>query len=217
MESPEDEGAGHESRAGRAGAAAEAEEDQSGPQGGGAEQCHGEDRGEQEAVEQVDGDPGPGQRQYRGHPVGRAPELAALEGERGREDGEGGPDRDHLVEVEPGPRLGDQEGDDEGDPDGVEQPGAAPPEEVGAAVAVVEQSEKQGQPDRDGGLENGRFALDQDGRGVHGSMLTREGGVGLGRGVAVGSWGGPSKYAVQALWLERHILRNQPAGSPWTP
>ena len=172
MQAPEEQSAGDEPRAGRAGALPEAEEDQSGPEGGGAQQHHGEDCGEEKVVQQVDGDVGPGHRQDRGHPIDRAPELAALEGERGGEDGKGGPDGDHLVEVEPGSGFGDQKSDDEGDADGVEHPGAAPPEEVGATVAVVEQGKEEGQPDGDGGLENRRFALDQDRGGVHPVMLT---------------------------------------------
>jgi hypothetical protein len=59
------------------------------------------------------------------------------------------------VPVEPGPVVGAEEGDDRDEADGVEQERDAPPEKVGAAIASVEEEKEEGQPERDGPLEQG--------------------------------------------------------------
>ena len=153
VQAPQQQPHGQQPRPARSGPASVGEEDPRRPQGDRAEEQHRWPRGEHEVVEPVDRHVRPERREEQQRRVRPAPRELAREQQRGPQQRQTGPAREHLVPVEPVPAPGAQEADNGGQPEEVEPPRRRPPGEVRLAVAAVEGRAQQRQAQRDRGLE----------------------------------------------------------------
>jgi hypothetical protein len=162
MEAPEQEGDAEYQCGGGPGLPPEAEEDAGGPEGGAAQECDRRKRGVQELVgagEVVDREQRPDGRKEYGEQIGPLESRAAGEDQRAPQERQRGPAGDDLVCEEPEGAPGLQEDDDRAQSTEVERPGDGPPEEIGLAVAAVEQGTEAGDPEGDRGLQQRRMQL----------------------------------------------------------
>ena len=144
----------------------ETEEDPRGPERGPAQEGDGRHCDEEKLIpllEAVDRVGRPQRREEDRQQVDRAKPGAAGEHQGTPEQSEGGPAGRHLVSEEPERLPGGEIGEDRRHPREVEPPGSGPPEEVGLAVAPVQERGKHRQAKSDRGLEDGSVEFGEKG------------------------------------------------------